>query len=445
MQKKALLALLLGLTLILSGCTLIQKDPEVDAATEIVRMGDSVVTKGEFQKEVDDELNYMAYMYSMYGYAYDATSAENVKAARESVLATVKQRLVSQAKIREMGLDQLTSEEEAQVETNAQSTFDSYVSQMKSTNYASSELSEEEIKAACVKDLEGMGITMDTVREAERESFVTEKLRSEVIKDIAVSDEEVKTEYDKRVETGKTNYESDASSWCSARNNGSTLYYTPAGVRYVQQILIKYDDQPAITDANTRISDANGRISAAQAILDKADATDEEKTQAQADLEAARKDLETAQADLQTATDAAYATIDAEADEVLARLASGEEFETVMAEKTDDPGMQTGAATAERGYAVCTGMASFDSAFVDAAMGLAKPGDVTGKVRGASGGYYIIKYVSDATEGPVELDSVKDTIHSSLLSSKQSEHFNTTMTQWVDATEFKVDLGALDN
>ena len=80
MQKKALLALLLGLTLILSGCTLIQKDPEVDAATEIVRMGDSVVTKGEFQKEVDDELNYMAYMYSMYGYAYDATSAENVKA-----------------------------------------------------------------------------------------------------------------------------------------------------------------------------------------------------------------------------------------------------------------------------------------------------------------------------------------------------------------------------
>ena len=45
MKKQALLAMMLALTLILSSCTLIQKDAAVDAATEILRLGDAVVTK----------------------------------------------------------------------------------------------------------------------------------------------------------------------------------------------------------------------------------------------------------------------------------------------------------------------------------------------------------------------------------------------------------------
>ena len=50
MRKKALLALMLVLTLLLSGCTLIVKDQAVDNATEIIRMGDRVVTKKEVKK-----------------------------------------------------------------------------------------------------------------------------------------------------------------------------------------------------------------------------------------------------------------------------------------------------------------------------------------------------------------------------------------------------------
>ena len=37
MQKRALIALLIVLMLLVSSCSLIQKDPEVDAATEIVK------------------------------------------------------------------------------------------------------------------------------------------------------------------------------------------------------------------------------------------------------------------------------------------------------------------------------------------------------------------------------------------------------------------------
>ena len=44
MQKKALLALLLVLTMILSGCSLIVKDEAVDAARVVIRVGDDTYT-----------------------------------------------------------------------------------------------------------------------------------------------------------------------------------------------------------------------------------------------------------------------------------------------------------------------------------------------------------------------------------------------------------------
>ena len=76
MQKKALLALMLVLTMVLTGCTLVQKDPEVDKAQEVLRLGDKVITKGEVQEQVQSYQDYMSYIYSMYGMSYDASSSE---------------------------------------------------------------------------------------------------------------------------------------------------------------------------------------------------------------------------------------------------------------------------------------------------------------------------------------------------------------------------------
>jgi hypothetical protein len=110
-----------------------------------------------------------------------------------------------------------------------------------------------------------------------------------------------------------------------------------------------------------------------------------------------------------------------------------------MDEKNQDPGMKNN----EKGYAVAAGMTNFDSAFVDAAMALANPGDHSGKVKGTSYGYYIIRYDSDETEGPVALDAVKETISSSLLSTKQNEAYDAAVEQWVEAAGIKVDMNAL--
>ena len=115
-----------------------------------------------------------------------------------------------------------------------------------------------------------------------------------------------------------------------------------------------------------------------------------------------------------------------------------------MAEKNQDPGMMSGV-TAEKGYAVSADMTSFDSAFVEAAMALENIGDVSGKVRGNAYGYYIIKYVGDEPVGPVDIETVRDTITSSLLSTKQNDFYNETLAKWVEEADFKVDLKSLNN
>ena len=459
MRKQALLAMMLALVLVLTGCTLVQKDPEVDAATEIIRMGDQVVTKGEVQEQVDQQLNYMSALYSMYGYSFDPTSEQAISDARDSVVNAFKEDLASRAKISELGLDQLTAEEEEKAKTQAEETYQSRLNSILSSDFADSELSEEEKNEQAKAQLE-KEYSMDQALKDAKETIANDKLRAETIKDVTVTEEEIQAEYDSRVASAKETYENSAGTWASAANNGSTLYYTPAGVRYVKQILVKFlaEDQTKIDEANQKVTDANGKVTAAdskvsdaQAVLDDENASEEAKTTAKTDLEAAQSELEAAKTELEAAQtaaketlDAAFANIDAAADEIQTELANGADWDTLMADKTEDPGMQSGI-TAERGYAVSADMTSFDSAFVQAAMALEKVGDVSAKTRGETYGYYIIKYVGDAAEGPIALDEVKDTLQESLLSTKQDSTYEDALKSWVEAADIKVDMNALKN
>ena len=78
-----LLAVMMAMILLLSGCALVVKDEAVDKATEVIRMGVQVITKGEVLAQAQNELDYMAYFYQMYGYSYDVTDPENIASARE--------------------------------------------------------------------------------------------------------------------------------------------------------------------------------------------------------------------------------------------------------------------------------------------------------------------------------------------------------------------------
>lgn len=455
MRKKALLALMMAAILLLSGCALIKKDQAVDDATEIIRMGDQVITKKEVLAQAEQELYDQYSMYSMFGYSYDVSDPENIEAAKNSAVDTLKTNLALTAKAKELGLDQLSDEELESVKTTAQANLDSVIASAKAYVEGGSEMDETALAEAAAKMAEDAGYTLDAYIAQGTTDAISAKLKEYAVKDVAVTDEEIQAEYDSRVESHKSTYSESAGTWASAANNNSTLYYTPAGVRRVKQILIKFkdEDKTAIDDAKTKLNDANTAVTTAQAKVDAAQGTvdtegisDEDKAKAEETLSAAKQELEDADKALLAAnqavteaTDKAFANIDEKADAVLAQLAEeGADWQKIMDENNEDEGMKDN----EKGYAVATGMTNFDAAFVDAAMALEKIGDISPKTKG-SYGYYIIRYESDEAEGPVALDAVKETLSSSLLTTKQNDAYEATKAQWVDEAGIKVDLNAL--
>jgi len=222
----------------------------------------------------------------------------------------------------------------------------------------------------------------------------------------------------------------------------------------VKQILIKFkdEDQSAITAAKAQVTEATSAVTTAQAKVDSAKQilategiSEETKSLAEADLAAADKELEEANAKLveankaqEEATAKAYENIDADTDAVIASLDAGEDWTKLMDEKNQDTGMKNN----EKGYAVAADMGNFDAAFVEAAMALQKVGDYSPKTKGIYG-YYIIRYDSDEPEGAIALDSVKETISSALLKTKQNTAYTEQVAKWVEEAGIKVDLNAL--
>ncbi|MBR6442859.1 MAG: hypothetical protein IKS46_04145 [Clostridia bacterium] len=456
MRKKALLAALMAMILLTSGCALIVKDEAVDAATPVIRMGDQVITKAEVKAQVESELYQQASWYQMFGQSFDYTDPANIAAAQESAIEALKKDMVLNAKAKELGFDQLTAEDEASIKENAQKDLDSIISQAKNYVENAEGMSEEELTEAATKQAEESGYTLDAYVNYEKGNLISKRLKDYAIQDVAVTDEEIQAEYESKVAANKETYAEKPGSWATAANNGTTLYYTPAGVRRVKQILTKFkdEDQAAIDEANKQLTEANTALSTAQAKVDSAQSavdtegiTDEDKAAAEETLNAAKQELDEADKALlaaneavTAATDKAFANLDEEVDAILASLdAEGADWQAIMDEKNQDPGMKSN----EKGYAVAADMTGFDSAFVEAAMALEKPGDHSGKVKGTSYGYYIIRYEGDEAEGPVDLETVKETISSSLLSTKQEDTYDAAVAEWVEAAGIKVDLNAL--
>ena len=295
--------------------------------------------------------------------------------------------------------------------------------------------------------MEELGITEDLITESARETLLMSKLKDYVVKDVAVTDEEIQAEFDSRVESAKTNYQTNLSSYGSSVNNGTTVYYAPAGYRYVKHILRAFPEETktAISDLTTQITAKTTEIANLDTSIadlgEDAAADNEEKAALLAQKEQAETEKAALEQELSDTQAAAYEALTPVAEEILAKIAAGEDFDSLMEEYGEDPGMQS-SPKKETGYVVCEGFTSFDPAFTEAAMSLANIGDTTGAVQGQSG-IHIIKYVGDVAEGPVALDTVKDTISATLLTTKQNEAYTAQMEGWVADSNAVIDRNAL--
>ena len=159
-------------------------------------------------------------------------------------------------------------------------------------------------------------------------------------------------------------------------------------------------DSRAISDLESQISDGQTELSTAEtslADLGETPADDEATAQNRATLTetvAARTaEIAEMETQLEEAKEAAYAAIQPTVDEVLSKLDEGEDFDALIAEYGQDPGMESSPAK-EDGYPVSADSTNWVTEFRDAAMALENVGDVSEPVR-SEHGIHIIKYVSD--------------------------------------------------
>lgn len=488
----ALVAMLLAAALMLSGCNLIGYDSELDGAQVVAKVNDTEITKTEWLAYRDYLASYYQQYYQQYFGVTVPMTEDDVASYGESAIEQMIESVVVQDKLAELGFDPLGEEDAAEVEAYADNMIDFYKMMIRYQNYPDLETVEEEAERLAKEaeatpdeatpaeadeqpeepdqteapkatvtdaqldemltaDLNAAGYTREYFVQSQTATVQNDLLYQHVTEGVAVTDEEVKAEFDSRVASQKETYDATPTAYASAVNSGTTVYYTPAGYRGVKNLLIGIpaEKQTELDAMSSTIETAQTVLDDAQAQLDELNAEDtaayDEETKTAHDEQVAalnetvaqsQATIDETQAQLDAATEAVFAELLVTAQDVLAKAQAGEDFDELIATYGADTGMTT-EPNKSRGYLVCDGLAIYEQSFQDAAMALANVGDISDLVE-TSYGYHILQYAADVTPGEAEYtEDVQNEIRESLLTTAKDAAYDAAITQWVSEAEVK--------
>lgn len=397
MIKRRIATLAFALLLLMSGgCSLAdideEKAAEIENSKTIIEYNDTDVTKLEVTLAMNQFL------------MINGSSVESIKSSgddqwnsfKESFLKQMSTNLIALDKAREMGLDQLTEEEKTSLDQSYDATMamlDSIIAPaVKSTVEDDPAIDyDTEYQKQLKRYLNMIGYEPETYRASLEKEFILSKVQEELLKDITVTDDDVRSNYDANVKMQKNNIDISPDSVEMQLQFGGSILYYPAGYMKVRHILISFD-----VDTKSK----------ALAAYPKEDKTEYN----------------------QIISDALL-TIQSRIDEVLSKMDSGEDFATLIDDYNDDSTMDSEPARTE-GSAVGPYSSSVTiPGYIDAVAKLAKPGDYT--LLNTYTGCYIIR-CEKLLEGAVPFDEVKDSIKANLLAERQSSEWSTITSGWID-------------
>ena len=386
-MKKLIRLLAVALAvMMLAGCSLVTGNEE---KIVVATVGDETITKAEFNEGFNALL-------SQYGYTQDSEAiADQLKTLKENYIAQMVEDKVLEKKIKELGLDQVTDEEKAAAEQEIQDWYDEQYAALVENFKTDDTVEDPEAKAAETIEnyLSQYGLTLDQMKENSVASISSDKLYDYVTKDVTVTEEEAKIEFANKVAAAKEKYDADLSAYVSDFENGATIYYTPKGCYYIKHILISLTDEQKQDIKNLR-------------------ADDDETVAATADEKREEYLL----------------TIREKAESVLKLVDEGGDFEALMEEYGEDPGMKNEAY--KNGYLTYAGDTGFVTEFADACAALTEDGMTSGLVA-SDFGYHIIRRVSTVPSGEATFEDVKDSLMESMLTDKKSTTYDQQVEAWV--------------
>lgn len=423
---------------------------ELAADAVLATVGDSAITYA------DIETGYNSLVAS-YGTYYDLTTQSNVDLFRAVALENIiTERVLMQHAI-ELGLDQLSEEEIATAEANADSDWADAIQSYIANFYPdlTEESTDEERAAAneaAVKYYNDSGYTPESLRESYKTYAIYAKVQDTMTQDVTVSDEEVEQAYQDLVAADKELYQNDIAAYIEynnyvdqmamyammygSANDMDYAWYKPTGFRAVKHILLEVDEElmSTYTDLQARYEEQlSGEASQAESGEGEV-STAEEGTES---AEPATTSEPVTEEQVNAAKAAILESLADKIDEINQKIAEGVDFDELIATygvKADgsatDPGM-TSEPYKTSGYEVASASTNYVPEFVEASFSVDNVGDVSAPYL-SDYGVHIVKYIGDVAEGPVAMtDDQRAAKLANLLETRKSELYTQTLQQWI--------------
>lgn len=433
---------------------------EEELATTVIQIGDFTVDLNEYL----DLFNEVADYY--YTYGYDITATDEDLESYKSIITNAlieENMLLYQAS--ELGLDQLTDEQLAEIEDTYQeditSIFDYYTQLAKNEVKDPNDLEaiNELVEQYIVDEAEyylGAGATKEEyfeyLEQSAHDQYVVNLLKEYVTADIVISDESITEEYDYVLtdpETGDKFYYADyPEAYRSEQENyeltgtlsdGTTTIpplYIPEGYSRILHIYTTSDaefseEYTQNIATMTKLESEYGKL----ALKDAASGTNANANRIKEILDEYRE--------LKAANDAEYqehmADARAKIEEAYAKLQNGEAFSDVMVEYTEDSIIMSNDVLSASGRLIAPSYYSEQdtddfSDEVKAAFSELNIGEYSSIIEDDSG-FHIIYYLSDVTPGIVPMEDVKDAIYDMLRAEQVEEVMSAQVAAWIEDSE----------
>ncbi len=424
-------SLLAGAAILVSmaACNLVTVDENKDKEQVVATVNGVELLK----KTYFDAYDGMAYAYQMMGMQPDDT-------LKTQALDAIVQQEVLNQKAKEGGYDKLTDEETADV----QKQYDDALNQFKEGfredvktelgEGATDDAIEKSLQERVDVELKNQGVDLDNFKKELTNEKIRQKQQTAFNETVTIDDNDIKAWYDKELETQRASVKENPANF----ENLSPQIVVPEGYFYVKHVLLSIDEE-----TNTKITElqtSRDPLATELGNLTISDADPATTPQQKAENTTKRADVMKQINDIDKQINDLKAPLNSKAQEVMTKVRSGADFDALITEYGQDPGM----ATSPQGYLISAKSTTYVQAFTDAAAKLAKVGDVSEPVW-SEFGIHIIKRVGDLNPGEKTFDEVKEDARQIVLTQKQTEAWTKQIEDWTTAAKVEKFPDRLDD
>lgn len=176
---KKFIALIVSLSIVgTTGCSLISKTPEAKAKEVLIKVNNNKMTRGEFDRRIEQQIAYAEQYYGQPGYFSKPENAEALKSLKEKALDSFAEEMLQLQKASELKVAPPDEELNKEVDKTLKEQMDAAGGEEKFT-----------------KQMETLKYTMDDIKKVIKDQIILGKLYDYVIKDVTVSDKEINNYY----------------------------------------------------------------------------------------------------------------------------------------------------------------------------------------------------------------------------------------------------------